>query len=333
MHLPKKILVVRFSSIGDIVLTTPVLRCLKNNLPDAEVHFLTKTQYLPLLKENPFIDRIYTINDKVSEILPDLKSEKYDFIIDLHKNLRSCRVKFSLRSPHGTFNKLNKKKWLYTNFKINKLPAQHIVDRYFEAAKELKIKNDGKGLDYVIPKSEIIDISDFFPKEFLNGYLAVVVGSKQQTKQLPLEKMIELCSKTQDPIVLLGDNSDFAKAEKISKAIGERVFNACGKFTINQSASIIQQSDVVITPDTGLMHIAAALRKKVISVWGNTVTDFGMYPYFPEGHEDYNIVEVDDLPCRPCSKLGYKECPKKHFRCMMEIDVEKILQLAGTLTE
>jgi len=158
--------------------------------------------------------------------------------------------------------------------------------------------------------------------------MAVVVGSKHETKQLPLEKMIEMCSKTDSPIVLLGDNSDFEKARKISDAIGERVFNGCGKFNINQSASIIQQSNVVITPDTGLMHIAAALRKKVISIWGNTVTDFGMYPYFPEGHEDYNIVEVDDLPCRPCSKLGYNECPKKHFRCMMDIDVEKVLKLA-----
>jgi len=167
MHLPKKILVIRFSSIGDIVLTTPVLRCLKQFLPGVEVHFLTKTQYLPLLKENPYIDKIYCINDKVTEKLSDLKAEKYDFIIDLHKNIRSFQVKFALRTASGTFNKLNIQKWLYTNFKINKLPAVHIVDRYFEAAKKLQIKNDGKGLDYFIPQDDIISIADNFPKEFL----------------------------------------------------------------------------------------------------------------------------------------------------------------------
>jgi len=112
MHSTKKILVIRFSSIGDIVLTSPMVRCLKQQIPDAEVHYLTKRQYLPLLEKNPFIDKIYTIDDKVSEVLPTLKAEHYDFIVDLHKNLRSFQTKLSLGVASGTFNKLNKKKWL-----------------------------------------------------------------------------------------------------------------------------------------------------------------------------------------------------------------------------
>jgi ADP-heptose:LPS heptosyltransferase len=329
MQPPKKILVIRFSSIGDIVLTTPVVRCLKQQLPDAEIHFLTKNQYLPLLKENPYLDKIYIINNKVTDILEDLKSENYDFIVDLHKNLRSSRVKMALGVESGTFNKLNKKKWLLTNLKMNLLPKIHIVDRYFGALKKLQIHNDGQGLDYFILVSDAISVSDYFPDEFLEGYIVLVVGSKQQTKQLPLEKMIELCAKTESPVILLGDKSDSQKAQQICEVIGEKVFNGCGVFTINQSASVIQQAKVVISPDTGLMHIAAALKKKVISVWGNTVPDFGMYPYFPVGQENYHIVEVLGLSCRPCSKLGYKECPKKHFRCMMDIDVEEILKLVG----
>ena len=329
MKPPEKILVIRFSSIGDIVLTTAVVRCLKKQYPDVQLHFLTKIQYLPLIKENPFIDKIYTINSKVSDIIPDLKSEKYDYVVDLHKNLRSLRVKLALMTESGTYNKLNKKKWLYTNYKINLLPKVHLVQRYFEAVKKLKIQNDHMGLDYIIPSADIVSISDYFPDEFLNGYIVLVVGSKQQTKQLPIEKMVELCSKTEDPIVLLGDKTDSQKAQSLSELCGEKVFNGCGVFNINQSASVIQQAKVIITPDTGLMHIAAALRKKVISVWGNTVPDFGMYPYYPEGKENYYIVEVQALSCRPCSKLGYKTCPKKHFRCMMEINIDKILQLAG----
>jgi ADP-heptose:LPS heptosyltransferase len=327
MQPPKKILVIRFSSIGDIVLTTPVVRCLKKQLPGAEVHFLTKNQYLPLLKENPYIDKIHIINNKVTDLLEDLKSENYDFVVDLHKNLRSSRVKMSLGVDCGTFNKLNKKKWLLTNLKMNLLPKIHIVDRYFGAVKKLHIKNDGEGLDYFIPSSDVISISDYFPDEFAKGFIVLVVGSKQQTKQMPLEKMMEFCAKSESPVVLLGDKTDSIKAQQISNVLGEKVFNGCGVFTINQSASVIHQAKIVVTPDTGLMHIASALKKKVISVWGNTVPDFGMYPYYPEGQENYHIVEVLGLSCRPCSKLGYRVCPKKHFRCMMDIDIDEVLKL------
>jgi ADP-heptose:LPS heptosyltransferase len=333
MHPHKKILVIRFSSIGDIVLTTPVVRCLKQQLSGAEVHFLTKNQYLPLLKENPYIDKIHIINNKVTDILEDLKAEDYDFVVDLHKNLRSSRVKMALGVESGTFNKLNKKKWLLTNLKMNLLPKIHIVDRYFGAVKKLNVHNDGQGLDYFIPANEMISLSDYFPDEFLEGYNVLVVGSKQQTKQMPVEKMLEFCFKTELPVVLLGDKSDSQKAEQISGVLGEKVFNGCGVFTLNQSASVILQAKVVVTPDTGLMHIASALKKKIISVWGNTVPDFGMYPYFPTGQENYHIVEVLGLPCRPCSKLGYKQCPKKHFRCMMDIDVDEILKMSGELTD
>jgi ADP-heptose:LPS heptosyltransferase len=329
MKPPEKILIIRFSSIGDIVLTTPVVRCIKQQLPGVQVHFLTKLQYLPLINENPYIDKIYTIRNKVSDIMTDLKAERYDFIVDLHKNLRSVFTKLSLGVPWGTFNKLNKKKWLLTNLKLNLLPHIHIVDRYFGAAKKLGIKNDGRGLDYFIPANDVISLSDYFPDEFLDGYMVIVVGSKQQTKQLPLEKLMELCRKTDSPIVLLGDKADSQKARQVCIEIGEKVFNGCGVFSINQSASVIQQAKVVITPDTGLMHIATALRKKVISVWGNTVPDFGMYPYYPAGHETFHIVGVNGLSCRPCSKLGYDICPKKHFRCMMDINTDEILKMAS----
>lgn len=128
-------------------------------------------------------------------------------------------------------------------------------------------------------------------------------------------------------MVLLGGKEDYDKSSQVCDVLGKNVFNACGKFNINQSASFVEQAIAIITTDTGLMHIAAALRKKVISVWGNTVTDFGMYPYYPKDKENYHIIEVKNLKCRPCSKLGYKQCPKKHFRCMMDINVSKIADL------
>ncbi|HRB40127.1 MAG TPA: glycosyltransferase family 9 protein, partial [Bacteroidia bacterium] len=100
----------------------------------------------------------------------------------------------------------------------------------------------------------------------------------------------------------------------------------CGITSIGQSASLIKQSKAVITHDTGLMHIAAALRKKIVSVWGNTVPEFGMYPYLPVNSVPFSISEVKNLNCRPCSKIGYNTCPKKHFRCMNDMDIQEIIK-------
>ena len=325
----KKVLIIRFSSIGDIVLTTPVIRCVKQQIPDVEVHYLTKQQYLPLVASNPFIDKIFTIHKKTSEVIAQLKSENYDFIIDLHKNLRSSQVLMHLGVASASFHKLNKEKWLLTNLGINLLPKVHIVDRYFHAVKKLHVKNDQQGLDFFIPESDNINLKDFFPETFQQGYVALVIGSKQQTKQIPVEKMLAIITKLNKAVVLLGGNEDFLKAKQVADAVGSSVFNACGMISLNQSASIMQQASCVITPDTGLMHIAAALKKKVISVWGNTSPGFGMYPYYPKDAQNFTIVEVNHLKCRPCSKLGYDACPKKHFRCMMNIDVDKIIEAAG----
>ncbi len=324
-----KILIIRFSSIGDIVLTTPVVRCIKKQLPEAELHYLAKKQYLSLLSNNPYIDKLYTIEKSISEVITELKLENYDFIVDLQKNLRSSCIRMKLGKQSGTFNKLNKKKWLLTNFKINLLPKVHIVDRYFQAVKKLNISNDQHGLDFFIPESDIVNISKILPNTFHKGYMALITGSKQNTKQIPVEKMLEICKAFEKPIVLLGGKEDFDKAKQGCDVLGQNVFNACGMFNILQSASLVQQADVIISTDTGLMHIAAALGKKVISVWGNTVPDFGMYPFYPKGKENFHVIEVNGLKCRPCSKLGYKKCPKKHFRCMMDIEVQKIVEIVN----
>jgi heptosyltransferase-2 len=137
-----------------------------------------------------------------------------------------------------------------------------------------------------------------------------------------------LCNKTEIPVVLLGGLDDKARAENIINTVyNPLVYNACGKFSINQTASVIEQSLKIITPDTGLMHIAAAFKKEIISIWGNTVPAFGMYPYLPDNEiEKSHIIETEGLKCRPCSKIGYKSCPEKHFNCMMQIDSLQLLK-------
>jgi ADP-heptose:LPS heptosyltransferase len=315
----KKILITRFSSIGDIVLTTPVIRCLKLQIPDAEIHFAVKKAFFSVVKANPYIDKIHILEDDLNDLTQKLKEEGFDFIVDLHQSLRSRKIRFSLGTPSRGFSKLNIRKWLLVKFKLDLMPDIHIVDRYFKAAKTLGVVNDGKGLDYFIPAEDEYDLAKL-PADFQQGYAAFVIGTKHATKRLPGHKIISICKKINTPVILLGGPEDAGKAEEIATTCGPLVLSMCGSLNLNQSASLVRQAKVVITHDTGLMHIAAAFRRKIISIWGNTVPKFGMYPYMPGDEEKSTIIEVTGLKCRPCSKLGYDRCPKGHFKCMEEID-------------
>jgi len=321
----KRILIIRFSSIGDIVLTSPVIRCLKKQLADAEIHFLTKKSYYPILRGNPYLSKVWLYDNNFKELLPQLKNEGFDFIVDLHKNFRSLYVKSHIHAPGGSFPKLNLKKWVAVNLRINLLPAVHLVDRYFRAVEKLGVRNDGEGLDYFIPPEDEF-IPGTLPEFFSRGFVAIAIGGKHATKILPEEKVTEVCLKLRKPVILLGGKEDRERGDQIAAIAGEKVYNSCGMTSLNQSASIVRQADSILTNDTGLMHIAAAFNKHIVSVWGNTIPAFGMFPYLRK--EDQNnsfIAEVRDLSCRPCSKLGYQECPKKHFKCMNLIDVEEIV--------
>jgi len=326
-----KILIVRFSSIGDIVLTTPIIRCIKQQVKDVQLHYLTKKSFAEILPNNPYLDKVYSIEKNLSEISEELKKEKYNFVLDLHHNFRTAQLKTLLQKKSGSVNKLNLKKWLMVNLKLNVLPNQHIVDRYFEAALYLEIKNDSQGLDYFIPNTDNVELQSL-PPEFSNGYIGFVIGAKHATKQLPPEKIISICKKLNQPIILLGGKEDTAKGDLICKAVEIYIFNACGKYNLNQSASLIKQARKIITHDTGLMHIAAAFKKEIISVWGNTIPAFGMYPYqtgFGKNGQGV-IIEVKNLSCRPCSKIGYKTCPKGHFKCMNEINEDLIIKAVNS---
>ena len=309
----KKILIIRFSSIGDIVLTTPVIRCLKKQL-NAEVHYLTKSSFKGILNNNPYVDKVHTIDKEISsELIAELKNENFDFIADLHHNLRTLRLKKALNISSKSFPKYNIQKWLLVNLKIDRMPKMHIVDRYMETVSSLGVVNDAKGLDYFIPETSKVDLSRL-PEIQSNGYVGIVIGGQHETKMMPILKLIELCDSLSEPIVLLGGPEDKHRGEEIVKVVGVSVFNGCGQFKLDESASLVQQANWVITHDTGLMHIAAAFKKRIVSVWGNTVPELGMYPYLPDPSS--KIVQIKGLSCRPCSKIGYSKCPKTHFKCM-----------------
>ena len=315
-----KILIIRFSSIGDIVLTSPVLRCLKEQIEGLELHYLTKKSFEPVLSANPHIDKLHFFENSLTNCISELKKENFDHIIDLHNNLRTLIIKTSLGVNSSSFDKLNWQKWILVNFKKNILPKVHIVDRYLQTVSFLGVKNDDKGLDYYL--NGTYQLEKLLPSSHLK-YTSVVIGAQHGTKRLPVERLIELCSKINQQVVLLGGPEDAERGEFIAKSAGKHVFNACGKFKLDQSAFLIKMSEKVISHDTGLMHIAAAFNKPIFSVWGNTIPEFGMYPY--QVDQSY-IFQVSDLTCRPCSKIGHEACPKGHFKCMNNLNLTAIIE-------
>ena len=213
--MPKqKILILRFSSIGDIVLTTPIIRALKTQLEDAEVHFCTKSKFSSILEANPYIDKIHLLEDDLGALIQQLKAEKFDHIIDLHNNLRTKIIKLRLSKPNESFDKLNWEKWLIVNFKINKLPNVHIVDRYYDTAIPLGIKKDNLGPDYFIPEKDEVE-KDWLPETHRNGYVAFAIGGQLNTKKLPVDRIIELCDKINKPIIVLGGKEDADIGERL----------------------------------------------------------------------------------------------------------------------
>ena len=319
-----KILIVRFSSIGDVILTTPVVRSLKEQLMNVEIHYLTKASFRTLLENNLHIDRIWTIESSIGEVIGDLKKEKFDVVIDLHRNIRTLSLKWKLGRRSYTFPKLNFKKWVFVRTGKNVMPDVHVVDRYFEAVRKLGVKNDGKTCELFLHESEEINVKEQLGVQ-PGKFCCIAIGAQFATKRMPAELLIKIIEKIPFPVVLTGGITDQELAKLLKDHLKRPdIIDATGRFTLRESASIVKQSAVLLTNDTGLMHIATCFGVRIVSVWGNTVPELGMYPYYPGMKDLYSIHEVKDLSCRPCSKIGHQVCPKGHFRCMYLQDTQAI---------
>lgn len=319
----KKVLIIRFSSIGDIVLTTPVIRNLKNN--GYQVHYITKKQFKSVLENNPFIDKLHLIDqdNTLSKTIKSLKKENFDYVIDLHNNFRSFKVKKALNTTSYSFKKLNFKKLILVKAGINLMPKKHIVDRYLDTLKPLEVKLDNGGLDYYIPEKDCLKLTSYLPQHFINNYVCYVIGGTYQGKRMPAYKIVEVINNSESNFVLLGGKEDIENSDYIIKNTKRKnVVTLCGKINLNQSASVIKQSRIVVTHDTGLMHIASAFQKKIISIWGCTSPIFGMNPY----KSDINSIEIEPhhLKRRPCSKLGNK-CKYPNWKCVHELPETEII--------
>ncbi len=319
-----KILVIRFSSMGDIIYTTPVVRCLKQQLPNAEVHFLTKPAFRYIYDNNPYVDKLLLLQPTLGRTIADIKAEGYDIIVDLHSNLRTSIIKLRTGIRAYTYDKQRLRKWLSLKFNLKLVPPVHLVDRYLKAVAPLGVVNDGKPINYYI--KDQYQLSDLLPPSHLQGYVAFVIGATHNTKRMPNHKIISICKQINKPIVLLGGNDVKANGDEITNAVGARVYNACGITTLDGSVFLVSKANSLLGFDTGLTHIAEAFDIPIASIWGSTVPELlGVQPYMVS----QSLVAGIELPCRPCSKFGQEKCPLGHFKCMNDMPEQPLIDLAN----
>ncbi len=317
-----KILVIRLSSIGDIILTTPLLRRLEAAYPEAAVDYCTKPPFVSLLSANPRLSKIYTMEQ--------LPTETYDLVVDLQNNHRSQTIVRSINATQKVrYRKENWKKWLMVQCKLNLYSTtQSVVDRYRAALTQPEVTDDIEGCELYPSAAE---------KAFAEPYiiagkktLALCFGARHFTKRYPSLRFAALlsilCKDDSVRVLLLGGKEDAFQALEILNALPmpyrSQVVNLAGSCTLMQTAALLEQCDAVLTNDTGLMHMASAFGQKLFVLFGSSSSAFGFLPY----HTPYELFQVEGLPCRPCSHIGRDRCPKGHFRCMNDLSEELIVR-------
>jgi ADP-heptose:LPS heptosyltransferase len=320
------ILIIRFSSIGDIVLTTPVIRCIKQQIPHAIIHFATKESYAHVLQHNPYIDHVHLLGKQFASFKKTISQIPFDVVVDLHHNLRSFRLKWNLKGTHLAYDKLHVQKWLAVKTRQKKhLPNKHLVDRYFEALAPISVTYDGKGLDYFEGNPTLPESVNSWKEK---PYVVIAIGGQHGTKKMPGYKWVELIQSISRPIIILGGFEDKPQAEWIIQQCPHlEIYHYCGSFSLHQSALVVKHCHRLFTHDTGLMHIGAAYNKPIYSIWGSTIPEFGMYPFFASdstASSRSSMIQNQQCSCRPCSKIGFSQCPLQHFACMTALSFDSI---------
>jgi ADP-heptose:LPS heptosyltransferase len=321
-----KILLIQISTISEIVMASPVLRCIKKQLKEVELHVLTGDSIKEHHLLNPYVNHFIYWEEQFDVMIGKLKNEGYDYIIDLDRNYRSFFIKKALKKRAMTVRKWRVEKFLLNHFNINIMPGIHYTQSCLDVLVPLGIKDDGQGLDYFIPENDRVKETDL-PHSHLGGFISFVIEASNNTQKLPLHLLKELCKKIEHPVILLGNKNEAATGDTIAELDSIKIYNACGKFNLNEMADLLRQSKLVISFDSDLQKIAYALKKPVIAVWGATTPVLGTGPYYgnsmKEKMNDENIYL--NLGCQPCSNSGTKKCPLKHFNCMEKQDINVLL--------
>ncbi|MBN1397168.1 MAG: lipopolysaccharide heptosyltransferase II [Bacteroidetes bacterium] len=341
MNEKAKILIIRFSSIGDIVLSSLLIRILRKRFPASQIDFVVRDQYAELIRCNPYLNSVIEFRtgggfNDLHRFAQRIKQEKYDLLIDIHNSLRSRYIRYL----SGAGEKMNVNKRIFARTMLVKFKRNYyysyvsVADRYIESLGIYGIKNDLQGLELFIP-DEIADRVSNLVLSLKSNRFGKIIGlcpsARHFTKRWPEERFIEagvsLSCELNAKIIIFGGKDDTglctAVKEGINKRSGDEIASSfCGKFSLFETAAAIKSCDLIVTNDSGLMHIAAAMKRKIVAIFGSTVREFG---FFPIGSENI-VLEKENLYCRPCSHIGRKNCPERHFRCMNEITASDVVK-------
>ncbi len=324
----KKVLIIRFSSIGDIVLTTPLLRMFKTTFPECEVDFLTKQKYKEILENNPHVNRILTLtSDNFWTLIKEINRRDYDMIIDLQIDLRSLLMSvFSGYFQRKVYNTRRFKRFLLITFRKNYYKEKKPVSlRFLETVEDLGINDDGKGADFYFSSSEKKLVTDRLKSDDINNTNSLIVlapGAGRKTKRWPVKRYAEVGKFLIDAgynVVVIGDKTDKNICDQIAEEF-DKIKNYAGEFTLQQVGALLSMAKLLITNDTGVMHIGTAVCQNVIAIFGPTTEILGFYPFRGKA----TVIE-HSLHCRPCSYHGTDTCPQKHFQCMKSISAEEVI--------
>jgi lipopolysaccharide heptosyltransferase II len=316
------VLAVRFSSIGDILLTTPLLRAIRHSHPGARVTVVTKRAYLPLLSHNPHVHRVIGLapGRSLTSLATELRGDQYTDLLDLHDNLRSRILRLLVPGRWRSYPKHRLARWLLVHAKRNRYRDRRPVpERYFSAARHLQVVPDGAPPEFFIGREAIEEATAWLGSAGLASAAKIVAlapGAAHATKRWPLEHWRALIDRVVAdglPIMILGGPDDAGIAAELA-AGRSGVVNAAGRFGLQGTGALLQRASVLVSGDTGVMHMATGVGAPVVALFGPTVEAFGFFPYT-------RVARVVELPlsCRPCSTQGGPRCPLGHHRCMIDI--------------
>lgn len=334
---PAKILVVRLSSIGDIILTTPLLRSLKTAFPHARITFVIKKQYEELLVSCPYIDELVTFDKKdgfggLNKLKTYLRNQHFDLFLDIHKNWRSRYLRLGLHAKNiRSYQKLIFRRTLLIWFKINFYgKVKPVYERYFDSVKDLGLRYDGQGTEIHIAEGASKKVKEILTGkgyDFINPLIVICPSANHYNKRWKSSGFVEtaqfLIRNKSAFVVVHGGTEDMKLCAEISDSIGHKACSLAGSLSLAESASLLQFSRLVIANDTGLLHMAQSQKRPVIGIYGPTTRELGYFPIEKES----TVIEIP-VSCRPCTHNGLETCPKKHFRCMNEITPEMVIQAA-----
>lgn len=311
MKNPGKILIIRLSSFGDIILTFPLIKHIKELFPESRIDYITKDEYTQLVSANKNIDTFFTFGkNSIKDLRKIIKSGNYELVIDLHNNLRSILLRLFQSAKTVRYKKRNLKKFLLVLFKINLF--KEIIPVYKKYILTTKKIFSEISTDFVTADVKIAERAE-------SGYILICPTSKHFTKTYPKEKFREIVikNKNQQFYLVSGNTQNEREICSFIADGNPNVKNLSGETDFNILMSLIKNSKFVICNDSGILHLSESIGKKVIAIFGSTVREFGFYPQLKESV----VIENQNLYCRPCSRAGLESCPKGHFKCMNELNI------------